>query len=166
MPIMLKGIEGIESHVGFSLGKSAWLQVSQEMVDNFASETDDHRWIHVDQEKSRQGPFGGPVAQACLTLNLVVGMLKDVYILEDVGVDLHYGIDQMRFLHPVPVNSSIRLEVTLASVQARDEDIEMTLACTVECDAYRTPVMQGDIIYRFWPEQTTIVKAALQACAR
>lgn len=152
MPIMLRGIEGIKAHVGFDLGKSCWLEVNQEMIDSFARETEDHQWIHVDQQKARQGPFGTTVAQGYLTLSLVVAMLQDIYVLEDIGIGMHYGIDNMRFPLPVPVNTSIRLQAVLKSVTANEDGGEMVLACTVECDATQAPVMYGDIIYRFWPE--------------
>lgn len=153
MPIMLKGIEGIKAHVGFNLGKSCWLQINQAMIDNFAQEVEDHQWVHVDEQKASQGPFGTTIAQGYLTLSLVVAMLQDIYVLEDIGVGTHYGIDHLRFPLPVPVNASIRLEAILKSVTSLEAGVEMVLACTVECDATPTPVMQGDIIYRFWPEQ-------------
>lgn len=163
MPIMLRGIEGIKAHVGFDLGKSCWLEVNQEMIDSFARETEDRQWIHVDQQKARQGPFGTTVAQGYLTLNLVVAMLQDIYVLEDIGVGMHYGIDNMRFPLPVPVNASIRLQAVLKSVTAFEDSGEMVLACTVECDATQAPVMHGDIIYRFWPEHANAQRPVMEA---
>ncbi|WP_052024658.1 MaoC family dehydratase [Pseudomonas sp. G5(2012)] len=160
---MLRGIEGIKAHVGFNLGKSSWLEVNQEMIDSFARETEDRQWIYVDPQKARQGPFGTTVAQGYLTLGLVAAMLQDIYVLEGVGVGMHYGIDNMRFPLPVPVNASIRLEAMLKSVTSFEDTGEIVLACTVECDATQTPVMHGDIIYRFWPEHANDKRPASEA---
>ena len=36
----------------------------------FADATGDHQWIHVDPERAKAGPFGGPIAHGYLTLSL------------------------------------------------------------------------------------------------
>ena len=36
----------------------------------FADATGDHQWIHVDVERAKAGPFGGPIAHGYLTLSL------------------------------------------------------------------------------------------------
>ena len=54
--------------VGEDLGTSDWLELTQERVDAFADATGDHQWIHVDVEKSKDGPFGGTIAHGYLTL--------------------------------------------------------------------------------------------------
>ena len=48
------------------------------MINQFADATDDHQWIHVDVERAKTGPFGGPVAHGYLTLSLVVPLLQEV----------------------------------------------------------------------------------------
>ena len=34
--------------------------IDQERVNLFADATGDHQWIHVDPERAKAGPFGGP----------------------------------------------------------------------------------------------------------
>ncbi len=152
MPILLRGIEGIKAYAGFNLGKSSWMEVSQDMINAFASTTDDWDWIHVDEERSREGPFGDTIAHGYLTLSLVIPLLHDIYLLEDIGVGLHYGINRLRFPAPLPVNSSIRLDATLKSAEAVDDGVQMVLECVMECDATAKPVMYAEIVYRFWPK--------------
>ncbi|WP_421793723.1 MaoC family dehydratase [Hydrocarboniphaga effusa] len=151
MPIMLKGLDGIRAHAGFQLGKSGWIEVTQEMINTFADATDDYDWLHVDEAKAKEGPFGGTIAHGYHTLSLVIPLLHDIYVLEDVGVGLHYGVDRLRFPAPVPVNSSVRLSARMKSAEPIGETIQMTLECTMECDSSDKPVLYAEIIFRYWP---------------
>ena len=60
MTTTIDGIDGLKEHVGEHLGYSEWHQVTQEQVNLFADATGDHQWIHVDVERAKAGPFGGP----------------------------------------------------------------------------------------------------------
>ncbi|GAA3202345.1 hypothetical protein GCM10020255_107650 [Rhodococcus baikonurensis] len=40
--------------VGEMLGSSEWVEVTREMVHQFADATGDHQWIHVDDERARR----------------------------------------------------------------------------------------------------------------
>lgn len=151
MPILLRGIEGIKAYSGFHLGKSSWVEVSQDMINAFASATDDWDWISVDEARARRGPFGKPVAQNTLILSLIVPLLHDVCVLEDVGVNIVHGIDRMRFLGPVPVDSSVRLDVTVKSVGKTDQGAHWVLACRMECDVSDTPVLEAELVYCIGP---------------
>ena len=63
------GLGGIEQAAGQEIGASAWLEITQEMVDRFADTTLDHQWIHCDVERARrESPYGGPIAHGFLTL--------------------------------------------------------------------------------------------------
>lgn len=66
--------------VGETLGSSEWVEVTREMVHQFADATGDHQWIHVDDERARrESPFGGPIAHGYLTLSLLPLLSKSVY---------------------------------------------------------------------------------------
>ena len=159
MPILLRGIDGIKAYAGFNLGKSSWVEVTRDMIHAFASATDDRDWISVDEERAAQGPFGGAIAQSYLVLSLTIPLLSDIYLLEDIGLGLQGGINRLRFLAPVPVNSSIRLDVTLKSVEEVGEGIQAVLICVMECDASRQPAFEAEIVYRFWPSTLTSMEA-------
>ena len=49
------GLGGIEQAAGQEIGASAWLEITQEMVDRFADTTLDHQWIHCDVEARQTG---------------------------------------------------------------------------------------------------------------
>ncbi len=163
MPILLRGIEGIKAYAGFNLGKSSWVEINKDMINGFASATDDWDWISVDEEKAAQGPFGGTIAQSYLVLSLMIPLLSDIYLLEDIGLGLQCGINRLRFLAPVPVNSSIRLDATLKSVDAVGEGAQLVLVCVIECDATKEPALEAEIVYRFWPSSHSSIRA-VRAC--
>ena len=87
------------------LGQSDWLPIDQERVNGFADVTEDHQWIHVDQERAAQGPFGTTIAHGYLTLSLVPRLLEEVFVVTDQVRGTNYGIDRARFTSPVPVGS-------------------------------------------------------------
>ena len=69
-PRLITGLEELRTLVGEHLGYSDYLEITQERVDAFAEATGDHQWIHVDVERAKAGPFGGPIAHGYLTLSL------------------------------------------------------------------------------------------------
>ena len=77
-PIVLSGIAAVQESEGKHLGYSEWLEITQARVDQFADATGDHQWIHVDVERARTGPFGGPIAHGYLTLALVIPLFGEL----------------------------------------------------------------------------------------
>ena len=88
--------------IGQDLGSSPWLDVSQERIDTFADATDDHQWIHVDVERAKTGPFGGPIAHGYLTLSLLIPLWSQILVFEDLDMAVNYGLNKVRFPAPVP----------------------------------------------------------------
>ena len=78
------------------------MEVTQERVNRFADATDDHQWIHVDEERAKDGPFGGTIAHGYLTLSLIPHFNQQ--LLDDArpsGPRLNYGLNKVRFPDPV-----------------------------------------------------------------
>ena len=69
-PRLINGIDGLKKAVGEHLGYSDYVEITQDQVNLFADATGDHQWIHVDVERAKAGPFGGPIAHGYLTLSL------------------------------------------------------------------------------------------------
>ena len=79
----------IKDHIGEHLGYSAYHRVSQEQVNLFADATGDHQWIHIDVERAKAGPFGGPIAHGYLTLSLAPELLAQVLRVEGVKMGVN-----------------------------------------------------------------------------
>ncbi len=115
-------VEKIKGLIGKELGVSHWVTVDQKRINQFAECTEDHQWIHVDVEKAKKGPFGKTIAHGYLTLSLLAGMSYAVRFPFDVSgmkMVINYGLNKVRFLNPVIVDSKIRTRVTLLSVEEK-----------------------------------------------
>src|ERR1700726_3244566 len=95
MTTTIEGIAGLKEHVGEHLGHSEWHQVTQEQVNLFADATGDHQWIHVDVERAKAGPFGGPIAHGYLTLSLAPMLLTSVMRVEGITMGVNYGLNKL-----------------------------------------------------------------------
>lgn len=106
--------------VGTELGVSDWLLIDQDRVNAFADATLDHQFIHVDEEKAAQTPFGGTIAHGFLTLSLLPYFLESAALpIEGTLMGINYGTDKVRFLQPVKVGSQIRARTVLAAADER-----------------------------------------------
>ena len=90
---------------GDEFGPSSWVMVDQERINAFADATGDHQWIHVDPERARSGPFGGPIAHGFLTLSLIPLFMAEVYAVEGVRMAVNYGLNKVRFPAVLPVET-------------------------------------------------------------
>src|SRR5438067_4695361 len=109
------GTDDIKARVGEHLGYSDWVEITQDRVNQFADATGDHQWIHVDVERAKAGPFGGPIAHGYLTLSLIPGLMPSVWEVHGFSMGINYGLNKLRFPTPVPVGSKVRAGATLAS---------------------------------------------------
>ena len=107
----------LSQYVGKELGRSAWLKIDQQRINLFAEATGDFQFIHVDPEKAAKTPFGGTITHGFLTLSLIPKLIEDILVLpEGLKMVVNYGLDSVRFIQPVKVNSQVRLKVDLAEV--------------------------------------------------
>lgn len=114
-------IDGINATAGGDYGD--WgpeIDVTQEMINQFAELTGDHQWIHVDIERANAGPFGGPIAHGFLTLSLLPALTSGAaLVFEGVLNAVNYGADGLRFLAPVPAGSKVHAHSKLVSATAK-----------------------------------------------
>lgn len=103
-------VDQLPSMVGKEVGVSDWYEVTQDAVNKFADVTLDHQFIHVDQEKAAQTPFGGTVAHGFMTLSMLshFSAAGAGLVLDGAKMGINYGCDKMRFIHPVRVGKKIR----------------------------------------------------------
>jgi acyl dehydratase len=143
-------IEQIKSRLGQEIGVSDWWLIDQNRINQFADCTDDHQWIHVDVERAAHGPFGKTIAHGFLTLALIPAMSRSIRLpLDESQVQMHinYGLNQVRFINPVPVNSKIRSRVTLANVEAKSPSrILLTFKHTIEIEGQDKPACVAETL--------------------
>lgn len=107
----------LSQYVGKELGHSEWLKIDQQRINLFAEATGDFQFIHVDPEKAAKTPFGGTIAHGFLTLSLIPKLIEDILVLpQGLKMVVNYGLDSVRFIQPVKVDSRVRLKVKLGEV--------------------------------------------------
>jgi len=107
----------LSQYVGKELGRSEWLKIEQERINLFAEATGDFQFIHVDPAKAAKTPFGSTIAHGFLTLSLIPKLMEDILVLpEGLKMVVNYGLDSVRFIQPVKVDSRVRLAVSLSEV--------------------------------------------------
>ncbi|WP_095159334.1 MaoC family dehydratase [Pseudomonas sp. Irchel 3E13] len=107
----------LPQYVGKELGRSEWLKIDQERINLFAEATGDFQFIHVDPAKAAKTPFGSTIAHGFLTLSLIPKLMEDILVLpEGLKMVVNYGLDSVRFIQPVKVDSNVRLAVSLTEV--------------------------------------------------
>ena len=115
----INGIDELKTLVGEHLGYSPYVEITQEQVNTFADATGDHQWIHIDVERAKSGPFGGPIAHGYLTLSLGPTLSPQIFVVSGISMGVNYGCGKVRFPSPVPVGSNLRLGVTLVVGRGR-----------------------------------------------
>jgi acyl dehydratase len=128
---------------------SEWLTIDQERITRFADATDDHQWIHVDPERAATGPFGATVAHGYLTLSLISSFMFDAVSLEGSSLVINYGLERVRFLTPVVVNSRIRGRAELVGVTPGDSGVRVNTRVTIEIDGVEKPALVAETIALF-----------------
>ncbi len=150
MTTRIDGIAGLKQSVGDHLGYSEWHEVTQEQVNLFADATGDHQWIHVDIERAKAGPFGGPIAHGYLTLSLTPALLSEILEVSGITMAVNYGLNKLRFPAPVPVGSKVRAGVQLDHVEDVSGGVQVTLTTTFEVEGASKPVCVAEILFRYY----------------
>jgi acyl dehydratase len=150
MTTTVQGIDGLKEKVGQHLGYSEWVEITQEQVNLFADATGDHQWIHVDPERAKSGPFGGPIAHGYLTLSLGPMLMPQILSVKGISMAVNYGAGKVRFPSPVPVGSKLRLGAELASVEDVSGGAQVTMVFTFEVEGAPKPSCVAEIIFRYY----------------
>lgn len=143
---VLSSFDEVASAAGQELGTSDWVEITQERVDQFAEATGDHQWIHVDREKAAEGPFGGTIAHGYLTLSLVPWLGGQVFSLDTPGAKLNYGVNKVRFPHPVRVGKRVRAHVAMGDVTEIPAGRQVTLRYTIEIEGEEKPACVAETV--------------------
>jgi len=145
------GLDEIKALAGADLGRTDWMEITQERVNTFADATGDHQWIHVDPERAAAGPFGAPIAHGYLTLSLVIPLFNDLLAIEGVSMSINYGLDKVRFPSPVKAGAKIRLRGAVDSVEeVKGNGVEMRLTFTIEVEGSEKPACVASALYRHY----------------
>ncbi|MGR4869181.1 MaoC family dehydratase [Variovorax sp. LARHSF232] len=156
MPRMTKKtfqtLQDLAACVGQEVAVSDWITITQQQVNQFAEATGDHQWIHVDVERAKAGPFGGPIAHGFLTLSLLPKFFESALEVVESRMGVNYGLNRVRFMAPVPVGSRLRARMKLVSSEAIDnQGLQMVWETTIELEGASKPACVAESVVRRYP---------------
>lgn len=141
----------LKSFIGKDLGHSEWMTIDQERVNQFAECTGDHQFIHLDEEKAKQTPFGGTIAHGFLSLSLLPVLSAGLLVRpQGLKMAVNYGLDSLRFIQPVRVGSRVRLHVSVTDVTEKNPGQWLVKAkSTLEIEGSEKPafIAEGLTLY-------------------
>lgn len=124
------------------------VEVTQEMVNQFAALTGDDYWIHTDPERARrESPFGTTIAHGALVQVMVsrMTMPMDFEVTGFTNI-VNYGSDRLRFPSPVPVGCRIHGRYRIKSVEAVKSGTQVTLEINVHVLGQDRPSVINDLV--------------------
>jgi acyl dehydratase len=142
-------LQDLAACVGEDVATSDWLTITQAQVNQFAEATGDLQWIHVDVERAKAGPFGGPIAHGFLTLSLLPKFFESAMTVVESRMGVNYGLNRVRFMSPVPVGSRLRGRLKLLSAEPIAGDgMQLTWEMTVELEGAAKPACVAESVVR------------------
>ena len=142
--LTINSYEEFASHLGEELGTSDWITVDQERINKFADATLDHQWIHVDVERAKaESPYHSTIAHGYLTLSLIPHLWYQIIEVNNLEMQVNYGMDKMRFGQPVITGSRVRLVTKLHDIADLRGICKAEIEIKVEIEGQRKPALQG-----------------------
>jgi acyl dehydratase len=148
--VIIKSHAEFESHLGKEIGVSQWHQITQEQINNFANATLDFQWIHTDIEKAKkESPFKTTIAHGYLTLSLIPYFWKQIADVQNLKMEVNYGIEQLRFGQAVLVNNEVRCRVWLKSIINLRGITKATLFIQLEIKDQPKHAFTADVLFLY-----------------
>lgn len=146
----------LRTTIGDESSASDWHPVTQEMINDFADVTRDHQWIHIDpQRAARDSPFGATVAHGFFTLSLIphlTGMVEpDKPRYPGVSLTVNYGLNRVRFPHPLLAGQRIRARTQLQSVEeVKGLGLQLVHQVTIDVEGEQKPTCVAEMVSRLY----------------
>ena len=141
--------EDMVNAVGTKLDPSDWVVLDQERINTFADCTEDHQFIHIDEEKAAQTPFGGTIAHGFLTLSMMAKFSEESMIApEGMVMGMNYGCDRLRFLAPVRAGKRVRMHSEVLNVDRKDDNrFLVKIGVSMEIEGEDTPALVAEWLH-------------------
>ena len=132
--------------IGTKFEPGEWIEIDQSRINTFADCTEDHQFIHVDEEAAKATPFGQTIAHGFLTLSLLSKMGEGNGVVpEKVLMGLNYGFDKVRFLAPVKSGKRVRAHSEIADITRKEGDrFLVKQQISVEIEGEETPALVAE----------------------
>jgi len=148
--LIIRNFEDLETLIGKELGVSDYHEFTQEQINKFADATLDHQWIHVDVEKAKkESPFGNTIAHGYLTLSILPYLWTQIIEVQNLKLQVNYGIEKFKFNQPVLVNSRVRLVAKLVSAVNLRGITRANIGVKLEIEGSKKPAYEGEVVFLY-----------------
>lgn len=148
--VTINSYEEFEAFVGKEIGVTEFQQITQDQINLFADATHDHQWIHTDVERAKtESPFGTTIAHGYLTVALLAYHWNMLVEVNNVKLQVNYGIDKLKFGPAVRVNDSVRVRVKLLSLVNLRGIAKAQLSVAMEIQDQRKPAFDAIITFLY-----------------
>ena len=148
--LIIRNFEDLETLIGKELGVSDYHEFTQEQINKFAEATLDHQWIHVDVEKAKkESPFGNTIAHGYLTLSILPYLWTQIIEVQNLKLQVNYGIEKFKFNQPVLVNSRVRLVAKLVSAVNLRGITRANIGVKLEIEGSKKPAYEGEVVFLY-----------------
>ncbi|MDR3706171.1 MAG: MaoC family dehydratase [Paludibacteraceae bacterium] len=148
--LIIRNFEDLEALIGKELGVSDYHEFTQEQINKFADATLDHQWIHTDVEKAKkESPFGNTIAHGYLTLSILPYLWTQIIEVQNLKLQVNYGIEKFKFNQPVLVNSKVRLVAKLVSAVNLRGITRANIGVKLEIDGNKKPAYEGEVVFLY-----------------
>jgi len=148
--LTIGSFEEFEQYVGKELGVSDYLKITQEQINMFADATLDHQWIHTDPERAKtESSFKNTIAHGYLTVSVLPYLWEQIADFKNVKMMVNYGIEKLKFMQAVVVNSELRMKARLISLKNLRGTTKAELNIVIEIKDKEKPALEANIIFLY-----------------
>ncbi len=148
--VIIKNFEEYKSYEGKILGISNWHKIDHEQICRFADATLDQQWIHTDSKRAEtESPFKSTIAHGYLTLSLIPYLWKQIADVQNIKMEINYGIENFKFGQAVTVDSEVQLQATVKSITNLRGVVKAVIQAKLIIKGQAKPAYMGDVIFLY-----------------
>ena len=148
--IIIQNYAEFETYLGKELGISGWHTITQKQIDQFADATLDHQWIHTDPLRAaNESPFKATIAHGYLTVSLLPYFWHQIADIQNLKMQINYGIENLRFAQPVLTGSEVRLKAKLVAIVNLRGVTKATIGVEMEIKDQKRPAYTGEVVFLY-----------------
>lgn len=148
--VIIKSFDELNELKGKELGVSEYYQITQKQINLFADATLDHQWIHCEPERAKtDSPFGNTIAHGYLTISILPHLWNQIVDVQNLKMQVNYGIEKFKFNAPVLVDSKVRLHARVVDVVNLRGTVKANIGIKLEIEGNRKPAYEGEIVFLY-----------------
>ena len=148
---VIAGFEHLVQLLNQDVAVTPYLKVTQGKIDAFAEVSMDRQWIHVDPTRAKaESPFKGTIAHGLFSLSMAANFLMSGVKMQGVQYGLVTGLNYVRFVSAVPVDSNIRGRIRLMQCERLKDSTQAAWMITVEREGGMIPSCVAEFMVRYY----------------